>query len=301
MALQKEIWIDSIIEGLFADNSFAARSVDHSGFVDNITVHVPNAGAPPAVVKGRATFPATVTSRTDTDLTYNIEEYTTDPIRISNAEDVELSYNKRESVLSGSKQALKDSVYGDLIYKWIPDSGTTLATGGAAAPAHIATATGVRKALVKDDVLKLMTQFNRWNLPQDGRTLLVDAVMYGQLLNSLTDTEAAAFLSSASAQAGTIGRIYGFDVAMRSQVAKTTAAGASKLWSAAGAATDSAAGIAWHRGAVSRALGATELFENDNDPLFYGYILSALVRAGGKYVRGDKKGVVLLYQGTPSA
>jgi hypothetical protein len=301
MALQKEIWINSIIEGLFADNSFAARSVDHSGFVNNITVHVPNAGAPPAVVKARASYPATVTSRTDADLTYNIEEYTTDPIRISNAEDVELSYNKRESVLKGAKQALADAVYGDLIYKWIPSSGTTLATSGAAAAPYIAAATGLRNALVKSDILSLRKQFDVWNTPQEGRVLLLDAVMYSQLLGDLTDTEAAAFLASASAQTGVIGRLYGFEVMMRSQVAKTTAAGVAKAWTAATAATDAAAALAWHTGTVSRALGANELFESESDPLFYGYILSALVRAGGNYVRSDKKGVVLLYQGTPSA
>jgi hypothetical protein len=301
MALQKEIWINSIIEGLFADNSFAARSVDHSGFVNNITVHVPNAGSPPAVVKGRSTFPATVTSRDDVDLTYNIEEYTTDPIRISNAEDVELSYNKRESVLTGTKQALTDAVYGDLIYKWIPTGGTILATSGAKVTAHIPTATGNRFALIKSDILNLRTQFDQWDIPQEGRVLLIDAVMYGQLLDSLTDTEAAAFLASASAQTGAIGKIYGFDVLLRSRVAKTTAAGVSKLWTATGAATDSAAGIAWHPGSVSRALGTTELFEDPNDPLYYGYILSALVRAGGNFIRSDKKGIVLLYQATPSS
>jgi hypothetical protein len=300
MALQKEIWINSIVEGLFADNSFAARSVDHSGFVNHISVHVPNAGSPPAVLKARSTFPAAVTSRTDVDLKYDIEEYTTDPIRISRAEDVELSYNKRESVLTGTKQALAEAVHGDLIYKWIPASGTTVSTSGAKVAPHIPTATGNRSALVKTDVLTLRTQFDKWDTPQEGRVLLLDAVMYGQLLNSLTDTEAAAFLASANAQTGAIGKLYGFDIMMRSQVAKTTAAGASKQWTATAAATDSAAGVAWHQGSVSRALGSTELFEDPNDPLYYGYILSALVRAGGNYIRSDKKGVVVLYQATPS-
>ena len=51
MALQVQIWIKSIIENLFADNSFASKSVDHSEFVNEKTVHVPNAGAAPSVVK----------------------------------------------------------------------------------------------------------------------------------------------------------------------------------------------------------------------------------------------------------
>ena len=58
MALQVQIWIKSIIENLFADNSFASKSVDHSEFFlqTKTTVHVPNAGAAPSVVKNRTTL-----------------------------------------------------------------------------------------------------------------------------------------------------------------------------------------------------------------------------------------------------
>lgn len=63
MALQVEIWVKSIIEGLFANNTFAARSIDHSEFVNEKTVHVPNAGAAPNVEKNRTVFPANVTER----------------------------------------------------------------------------------------------------------------------------------------------------------------------------------------------------------------------------------------------
>ncbi len=74
MALQVQIWIKSIIEGLFADNSFASRSIDHSEFVNNKTVHVPNAGSAPGVVKNRNVFPAQVTTREDVDLEYGMDE-----------------------------------------------------------------------------------------------------------------------------------------------------------------------------------------------------------------------------------
>lgn len=104
MALQVEIWVKSIIEGLFANNTFAARSVDHSEFVNNKTVHVPNAGAAPNVEKNRTVFPASVTKREDVDLTYDMDEYTVDPVRISHAEQVELSY-KSAKVSFGSHAA----------------------------------------------------------------------------------------------------------------------------------------------------------------------------------------------------
>jgi hypothetical protein len=304
MALQKEIWIASIIEGLFADNTFAARSVDHSSFVDNKTVHVPNAGTLPAVSKTRPFAPGdNITApaeRTDVDLTYDIENYYVGPVTIPHAEQVELSYGKRESILAGIKSALADSIYADLIYKWIPASGTTLATSGDAVAPHIPTATGSRNALVREDVRKLRTQFDKWDAPQEGRILLLDAEMYGQLLSDLTDTEAAAFLSSANAQTGVLGMLYGFNIYLRSQVAKSTAAGTSKLWTATAAATDSAAALAWSASMVSRATGDVVIYDNQGDAIMFGDVLSGEVRAGGSYMRNDKKGVVLLYQGTPS-
>ena len=53
MALNVEIWKREIVNGLFADNSFAVNSVDDSAYVNAKTVHVPNAGSPSGVVKGR--------------------------------------------------------------------------------------------------------------------------------------------------------------------------------------------------------------------------------------------------------
>lgn len=296
MALQKEIWISSIIEGLFADNTFAARSLNHSEFVNKKTVHVPNAGNAPGVTKGRSEFPASVSTRTDSDLTYSIYEYTTDPFRIPNAEEVELSYYKRESIIRGCRNALSDAVHNDLIKAWVPSGYTRVGTSGSAAAAHAPSATGNRKAVDIADILNLKKAMDMNNLPQTGRCLLLDPVMYSQLLSALNDSQAQAFLASANAQQGVVGKIYGFDVYMRSTVLSVIAAGTSLSTSAA--ATDSAAALAWHEDYVSRAIGTTELFNDDDNPLYYGDVVSALVRAGGSYMSYEKKGVLLLTQTT---
>ena len=46
MALNREIWINTITENFYPDNSFMAKSIDDSAFVNNKTVHIPNAGKP---------------------------------------------------------------------------------------------------------------------------------------------------------------------------------------------------------------------------------------------------------------
>lgn len=301
MALQVQIWIKSIIENLFADNSFASKSVDHSEFVNEKTVHVPNAGAAPSVVKNRTTFPATVTTREDVDLSYDIDEFSVDPIRIPNADKVELSYNKRENIIRGSRNKLADDIHASLIYSWIPSGVNTIFTEGAAVSAHIASATGNRKSMTKASVEAAQLLFDSQNIPQTGRYMLLDAYMYNQLKNSMTNNEVVAFLAGADPEKGVIGEYAGFRFYKRGQVAKTTKAGVLKEWSAAADATDSAAGIAWQEDCVSRALGASILFDDEGNPLYYGDIISFLQRAGGSYIRSDKKGVALICQATEAA
>jgi hypothetical protein len=120
--------------------------------------------------------------------------------------------------------------------------------------------------------------------------------MYNQLLSSLTESQANAFLAAADAEKGIVGNLYGFGFYMRSKVAKTAAAGTLKAWTATAAATDSAAGLAWQKDCVSHAAGEHQLFEDENNPTYYADIISVLVRAGGKYV--NTNGVCLIYQAT---
>ena len=80
MALNREIWINTITENFYPDNSFMAKSIDDSAFVNNKTVHIPNAGKPSSVVINRSEKPAKIKEREDNELTYNIDELTTSPM-----------------------------------------------------------------------------------------------------------------------------------------------------------------------------------------------------------------------------
>lgn len=302
MAIQKEIWMAAIVEGLFASNSFLSKAFNADEYVNNgKIVHIPNAGAPSGTKKNRTSLPATVNKREDIDITFPLDEYTTDPVLIPHADTVELNYDKRQSVLRQDKLKLQDNVALDFIYNWSPAKEQCVETTGKEVNAYTDKATGKRNGICKADVLGLMTQFNNDDIPQDGRYLLLDAQMYSQLLNDLTANENTAFLASADAQNGILGKLYSFNVMMRSKVGLYTVAKVAKSWSTAGAATDLAAALAWHDQSVCRALGEVKAFENEGDPTYYGDIYSFLVRAGGRIMRNDKKGVIALVQGTPVA
>lgn len=296
MALTREIWINQIVGNLFASNSFAARSIDDSAFVNYKTVHVPNAGGKPSVTKGRAEFPATVQTRTDNDLTYTIGEFTTDPFRIQNAEKVELSYDKLESIMGASRLALQEAVADDLLKAWVPSTFTSVVTTGSSVAHYLDSQTGNRKKVTLADILSVKKEFDKADIPAEGRCALLDYEMYNELLDALTANEYHAFLASADAQKGTVGSLFGFDFYQRSKALRVVADGSALASSAA--ATDSAAGLFWQKDCVSRAIGSTDMFEQASDPTYYSDIVSFAVRAGGSYRRYDKKGVVVLYQGT---
>lgn len=297
MAVEKEIWINSIIEGLFADNSFLSKAFNADEFVmQGKTVHIPNAGAPSNVVKNRNVFPAEVKSRTDIDLIFPLDNYSTDPIKINLAESVELSYNKRESVLREDKAKLNEAVSEGILLSWFTGATAITKTSGAQVLAHTPNATGNRLAFTKADVKAAMDKFNSQDVPQIGRYLLIDAVMYGQLIDSMTDKDATAFHAAADIKNGIVGQLYGFNVMMRSRVGRYTGAGAVKAWETAGAATDNAAAIAWYTNSVCRAKGEVLMREDMNSPTYYGDIYAFEVRAGGRAMRNDVKGLLAIVQ-----
>lgn len=300
MALNKEIWQSAIIDNLFADNSFAAKSVDDSAFIDNKTVHIPNAGAPSNVETNRTQKPASIKTRTDNDLTYNMDELTTDPIYIPNIETIQLSYNKRESVISNDRRQLQEAAHLNLLNRWGvgAESNVVITTGGEVNAHTSDTATGKRKAITRNDVLSLMTKFDAEDIPQADRYLLLDAYMYAQLLADLTNADKQAFYASANAQKGVLGEFAGFQIMKRSRVLRLDASEKVLGWDKTAAATEMAAGFAWQKECVSRALGGFKMFSDIDSPTYYGDIYSFLVMTGGACRRYDKAGVALIAEAT---
>ena len=302
MAIQKEIWERTLVENLFADNSFLSKAYSADEWVvEGKVVHIPQAGSPSSVKKNRTDLPATVKKRTDDELTYVLSEFTTDPILIPHADTVELSYDKRTSVLRNDQMNLMEQVARDFILKWSPEGNLVLSTSGAEVDAYTPSATGKRLGFCKKDLFAVMTQFNRDNIPQEGRYLLLDAMMYAQLLDDLTKTENLAFHASADPKNGILGKLLSFNIMMRSDAALYDTTKKPKDWNTVGAATDLAAALAWHEQSVTRALGSVVAFENEKDPTYYGDIYSFLVRAGGRIRRKDGKGVRAIVQGTVAA
>lgn len=297
MALQKEIWIKSIVDGLWPEDSFMSKAVNDDQYVSYKTVHIPNAGSASSVKMDRENLPATIKKRTDKEVTYTLHEFTSDPVLIQFTEELQLSYSKRESVIKEDRANIVNNVAQYILLQWAPSADHIIETTGAAVKAHTASATGTRKGFTMDDALALMAKFNEEDIPQEGRYLLLDAHMYQQFIKSMTNNEMAAYQATADLKRGIMGRVASFNVMMRSSVLRYAEDGTIKAAADTGAATDNAAALAWHESAVSRAKGEVKMFASTDDPSYYGDVYSFLVNAGGAKRRADGKGVWAVRQG----
>ena len=259
---------------------------------------IPNAGKPSNVKKNRSVKPAQVNQRTDNDLEYVIDELTTDPIYIPNIDMVELSYDKRSSIISNDRTQLQNEAHLNLLERWgagVPAANVLLTTGTTERAAHTSeTATGKRKRITKDDLLAIMTRMDADNVPEEGRYILLDAYMYADLLADLSESDKWMFQNSADMQRGVLGNLYGLNIMKRSKVLRVKNDKTLLSWEEDAVAGELAAALAWHDKSVSRALGEVKMFGSTDDPMYYGDIYSFLLRTGGSVRRYDKKGVYLL-------
>lgn len=300
-AVQKETWVDYIMGNLFKDNEFLKYCYDESEHVLNgVVVHIPQAGTKVSVKKNRSMLPAAVVQRTDADITYTLDYFTSDPRLITNAEDKELSYSKIESVIGEDVATLGDTVADDILFKWCPNLAANIirTTGVADAVALATGATGTRKAVLGADLRKAQAKMNKANVSKTDRYALFDDDMLTQLMADASLTNAQLQLL-VDAKEGKIQRLFGFNILTRSTVATYDNAGTPvpKSIDAAAATTDNLAVLCWQKHAVAKAMNAKpEFFENKQDATFYGDVYSAGQRAGARIRKSDQLGVIAIVQ-----
>lgn len=306
MALQQEIWIKEIKENLFPDDSFMKKATDHSMWVNYRTVHVPQAGAVPGVVQNRGVVPATVGGRVDTELTYNLNSYTTDPVLVQNFEQLQLSYDKRASVLKNIMSQLQFVVATQTLYAWAPSGAARIVrTSGSTSTGNLphSTATGSRKMLTLADVTRAKKRLDDDNVPSSGRILLLNSAMYNNDLLNITGVIYADSFGSPNMPTGVVARLMGFDIMMRSDVVVYDNTGTPVIKAINGdgsitspASNDNGAALAFHPDYVCHALGGITPFYKEQDPTYYGDIFSAEVAHGSSKLRSDQKGIVAIVQ-----
>lgn len=314
MAIQVEIWQNHIEKELFKDNQFLRHSHKADGnVIDSKIVHIPQSGGSGNVEKNRPTLPATIRKRTDTDVVYVLDEFTTDPVRIPDADKHELSYDKRSSVLGEDMDKLKEFVAEETIYSWLTSTAVTGygatalpvssigETTGASTPATAPSATGNRKKMTKTDFQKAKTFLKNQKRWINGKMCaLITPDMEADLFpaDDLVSVTAMNQVTEQERREGVMYALQGFKIFVRNTVVRLAADNTIKTPEAVGAATDNEAALFWYEKSVEFAYGTTKAFQDLGNPVYYSDIYSFLVRSGARARRADYGGIYLCKQAT---
>lgn len=310
MALEIEVWHDTIQEKLLQDNSFLNQvsDVSEENIINGTIVHIPQAGNPSNVVKNRSVFPATISRRSDGEVLYLIDEYTTDPLHIPDAETKELSYDKRRSVLDQDVANLSDHVAEGMLTNFVVSpvgTNTTLPTtsiletSGNEVVSGLTGSTGNRKAYSITD-LQTMRNFlikqKAWTEGQMNVLLTPDAAVQMFPADSAVTATYMAAVSESERREGIMYKCQGFNIMVRSSVYALASDKTFKAFGAVVSATDSEGIFAWNKNMLEKAIGKTKAFENVGDATMYGDVYSFLVRMGGRAKRKNFEGIVVMKQ-----
>lgn len=297
MALDKQIWIADIEENLYENNEFLTKCVSHDEYVDNRTVTVPQAGSNPNVEKNRLIVPAPISKREDTDLSYLIDEYTTDPVILKDFEAIQISYNKRQSILRQHYDTITQRAGFELLVKWAATNANAIfrTSGSNSATALAPGATGQRKAVVGADLIKLAQKLDSDLVPSNNRVLIMSVGMYYQLFGD-SDFKSSFIMGQPTLPNGKIKNAYGFDIYVKPTIAVYDNAAALKAYGAATATTDHLSCLAYHPSYVAKAMGDTTIYFEADKPAYYGSLFSAALIMGGTKLRSTQVGVAQLVQ-----
>ena len=320
MAVTPEIWTEYIVGNLFKNNEFLLHSVDESQYVIGGTVvHIPQAGSPSGVERNRSSLPATIKRRKDVDITYALDEFTTDPRFIPNADVVELSYDKIDSCMTEDMMYLHQLTAEAMLYNWRPTY-FIKATGTKNANNTIH-GSNLRTGVTVADFAKAKSVFNKWGIPKEDRYVILNSEMFDQLCADIRSSQNDNLTAVYDNVTGDLRKLEGFTIIQRATTLMASNSTLSAVsgtkyfkWTStdltysvedyvaiengakAAGTTDCCYGLFWHPSCVARAMGSTQMFAKEGDPTYYGDIFSFLQRLGGRARRADGKGVLGLIQ-----
>jgi hypothetical protein len=336
MALNIELFTSVIMDNVFPNDTFMTRGTDHSQYVKYLMgdgktagaaiVHIPQAGAVPIVAMNRSLFPASAIARTDTDLTYSINEYSCNPFYLEYSEAETVAYDKAASLLYNMTQVLKQTIGNQTAYAWAP-SGTTTAgvtrivrtSGPSGSTALSSGATGTRNSLALADIANAKNILDQDFAIDSMRSLVLPSALWNiDILQLSNITKFLELGDKSGLREGTIdpqtiegyvGKIYGFDVFTRPSVVVyqlTATTGTTVIQGLApigangvpvsAATSDELGAIFFQQNGVSNAIGETIIFWNPDRAEYYGSLMSALVRQGAAKMRADGKFVGAIVQ-----
>ena len=275
----KEAFLSLIMLMFYPEGAWLSEltSLDH--MVEYNTINLAQVGADPDVVINNTNWPLTPSQRTDTGLNLVLATYDTKPTHVTNVEELETNYNKLESVLRQHVETLRVKVTKSAAYNISPDSNT------ANTPVLVTTGTNRgdgNLALTFADVLRLRTAFNKLNIPQENRILVLSVEHEEDLLRE--DMNRYNLLM-------TTRMLYGFKVYVSNINATYSTSGVKNAADSLGQSSS----FAFYKPEVMRCMGDVKGEPESRWADYRGWLLGMQLRFAAIPIR--KKGIAAIYSG----
>lgn len=264
MALQTEVWVRDIKENPVPDHSFVSASTDMSEYVEHNKLHLAEAGIEPGVHEDYfAGNESSLPTATITDIPSEVvlKTYSTEQTRHRQLQEIELQYNKRQSVINRHRVSLEKNLGKRAAFAWTP----------AATDTH-------------NKVITL-----------GGSDSVIDAIIDMQLFYANLDKNAGLNLCLSPEHMAAIRKedkelykdivaekgaeIYGFKIFSYSQNPLFTSANVKKPFGAALESGDKRCSFTWATDEVFRCFGSVEMYATLRDSGLQADILSFAQRA----------------------
>lgn len=281
MAIERELWIAAIKEGLIPDTSFLSRSVDMSEFVDANKLHLAEAGVDPTVLIDNTTYPVPAAQREDIPSELLLHTFDTENTIVRNIEEKESAYPKMESVIRSHRNALIKKTSAFAAHNWCPaqDSAFTpvIKTDGAI------NKSGVKRVSFEDFL----------NMEMKYRQLDVDMNSLVAVLNPMHLADLMAEDMKLYKEVLTSKKLFSFNLFNFNNMPYfDTTTGKKKAFGSAATENDTQASLVYCDTEVMRAVGDTEVFAKYKDPDQRGDVLGYQQRFTAYPIRGKYIGAI---------
>lgn len=257
--LQKEVWVNQLMEKFYPDSSFLKYVKDFSGLTENDAINLAEAGVDPVVMINNTTYPIKIVQRVDTPIRIELDKFETENTLVRRPEVIEYAYDQLESVLMGHRSILRTRTAEKAAHAYAPQEDTpdtpVIATTGAIK--------GNRKLLTFEDIFNLKERFDNAGIPIENRYL----VLHPSHVTDLLREDVKVFKDIMDVVNGEPKRFAGFGMLQFSKTATYDFATMKKKEFASQTGEDDVfSSLAFYGEEVMKADGEVYMYKREDDP-----------------------------------
>jgi hypothetical protein len=304
MSQFNEIFSKYVTEKLFEQNAFLTHMKNVSEYANGKTVHIPQYIFTGSVAVDGSNFTGStgfdVDRPIEQDLTFVLNEYHfSQPLLVTDFDEAMTSYAKMNVAVGDATNVLTDYISKKILNKLCVDvdASKVVPTSGSAGVNNSPLKTANRKKLSYMDILAIGQKMDEDNVPENGRYLMLDSVMYQELL---TDTQIinAQNFGESTLPTGVVRTVAGINIMKKNSISTATSSGTVRLLGVSSQTLDNRLAFAWHEDAVVTADSGVKTYQVTGDPFKRGNIFNASYYMGAVNPRkgADDAGTYLIVQ-----